>query len=195
MTPLCVTEREQNTHYTPCVSLCTPPLISLPSAHSHTPFISPSLLSHLDVSFARHSSALHSEITLLSHMRAQRGVLSLPSSNLLSLPHIHPALSTSLLSHSPGASELGWLQCVSVTQQAFGSADSTRSGQQTGTGRIPETRPDCPLGGSASVTSRSLTPCFFPSVCLALSLSIVLFTWKSHTFFDFNLMISWSKRK
>lgn len=33
------------------------------------------------------------------------------------------------------------------------------------------------------------------SSLLALSLSIVLFTWKSHTFFDFNLMISWSKRK
>ncbi len=43
MTLLCVTEREQNSHYTPCVSLGTPPLISLPSTHSHSPFISLSL--------------------------------------------------------------------------------------------------------------------------------------------------------
>lgn len=86
MTPLCITEREQNTHYTPCASLCTPPLISLPSAHSNTPFISLSLLSHLDASFARHSSALHSEITLLAHMWTQRGVqLSCP---LISFPSL-----------------------------------------------------------------------------------------------------------
>ncbi len=31
--------------------------------------------------------------------------------------------------------------------------------------------------------------------CLPLPLSNVLFTWKSHPFFYFNLMISWSKRK
>lgn len=101
---------------------------------------------------------------------------NLPSSNLLSLPHIHPAFSTSLLSHPPGVRDLGWLQCVSVTQHAFGSTDSTHFGQQTGTGRNPGMRPDRPLGGGTSVTSRALTPCFFPSVCHSLSLSNVLFT-------------------
>jgi len=60
-----------------CLSLGMPPLISLPSVHSLSPFISPSLLSHLDASFSLHSSALYSEITLLSHMRAPGGVLPL----------------------------------------------------------------------------------------------------------------------
>lgn len=87
LTLLCVTEREQNTHYTPCVSLGKPPLISLPSVHSLTPFISP-----LTPRCFLRSAFLHSPLgdySALTYASTGRGSASLQISHpLISFPSL-----------------------------------------------------------------------------------------------------------